>query len=57
MAFVCNYKICVLRREYIAFAVWFIFDYEPEVLPVHWYHLFVLIRYHKKTDSARWNII
>ena len=27
------------------------------VLPVHWYHLFVSIRYHKKTIFSRRNII
>ena len=27
------------------------------VLPVHWYHLFVSIRYHKKMRFARCNIV
>ena len=27
------------------------------VLPVHWYHLFVSIRYHKKMIFSRHNII
>ena len=27
------------------------------VLPVHWYHLFVSIRYHKKTAISRRNTI
>ncbi len=26
-------------------------------LPVHWYHLFVLIKYHKNFPFARWEII
>ena len=30
---------------------------QKEVLPVHWYHPFLPIRYHKKTGFARWKIV
>ena len=37
--------------------VWRIMLKPVRVLPVHWYHLFVSIRYHKKKSFARHNII
>ena len=34
----------------------FQFSLSPDWLG-HWYHLFVLIKYHKKTKKSRWRII
>jgi hypothetical protein len=44
------YEVCFgFQLMEIAFALGF--------LPVHWYHLFVSIRYHKKMHFAIWNIV
>ena len=40
-------------RRLCAVCVW----NQKEVLPVHWYHPFLPIRYHKKTGFARWKIV
>ena len=44
-------------RATLLFLNKFIFQNSESVLPVHWYHLFVLIRYHSFFRFSRWNFV